>query len=574
MRPAAFGFVFVALAATAAASGCGSASLSASAAAADGGTGGGGGDGSFGTGAASGDFQLLAFSDWHGQLDSLVEKNTRGDDVEYGGLAVLSAYFKAERAKNPSTLLFTAGDVMGATPALSSLFDDRPAIEALNFLQLTATTFGNHDFDRGPIVLKDRVGEAKFKYVTSNVGRVNEVLGTAPVSGFYLVEVGASVPRVRVGVVGVTNPDAPSMVYPGRMGGMTVSDPVAATNKAAADARAAGADVVVALAHLGVTSAEGAQPAGPLVDYAKAISNVDIVLGDHTNQVVNARVGKALVLENKSKGRTYARVRVSVRAGAFVSANAEIVDTARAAVTPDPDAEALIAPYRAQLSARLDDKVAVVSQVYAQDGVTERKSETALGDLVADAMLARYRGEGAQIAFTNAGGLRASLPSSHKPADMLLRRPDAGYAQGPPFDVVAADLLTMLPFGNTCVVRKISGTDLWAVLEHSVAALPNADGRFLQIAGFKLEYSLSAAPGQRVRKVTLDDGAKDVASNDATLYTIVTNDFTNAGGDGYTMLASAPATPPRDVLADVVTDYLRARSPLVVPTAGRITQLQ
>jgi 2',3'-cyclic-nucleotide 2'-phosphodiesterase (5'-nucleotidase family) len=126
---------------------------------------------------------------------------------------------------------------------------------------------------------------------------------------------------------------------------------------------------------------------------------------------------------------------------------------------------------------------------------------------------------------------------------------------------VVGDVYGVLPFGNTCVVRKVTGALLWQVMEKSVGANLGSGG-FLQIAGFKVEYSPEAAAGSRLLKMTLLDGNRDIPRDDTTEYTAVTNDFTNTGGDGYGMLRQPTASPSLEVMADVVVDYLKAKATL------------
>jgi 5'-nucleotidase len=554
------------------------------------------------------EIQILDISDWHGQVDPISETDAKGNPQIYAGLGALSTYFKKDRDKNPNTIVVTGGDAFGGTPALSNAFKDEPAVKALNLLSLTADTFGNHNFDNGTEPLKKLIDLATYKFVSTNLENVSAELGTKVVKGFHMVEIA----KVKVAILGITNPDAPELLFPGRMGTLKVQDPAASTDAAARDARAAGAHVVIALVHMGATGKDaGGNPTGPLLDYAEKVKGkVDVVLGDHTDQIVNTTLGSTRVLENRSKGRTFARVKVKVEAGSVKAVDAEIVDPilteainltacdggtacrcpatacpatytcssatsgfcVRDAVVPDPAATALLKPYRDQLALEFDKKLGVVDSELVRNGTLERTQETAIGDLIADALLDRYKVVGAQIAFTNGGGIRASLPSSYAPFDKTLRRTTAGYASGPPFDLVIGDVFTVLPFGNTCVVRKITGAKLWSVLERSVFASPSTYGGFLQIAGFKYEYSAGATAGTRVLKVTLD-GGRDIPKTDSTEYTLVTNDFTSAGGDGYVELVQPTASPARDVMADVLRDYIQTKTPIAAAAADRILRL-
>jgi 5'-nucleotidase len=177
---------------------------------------------------------------------------------------------------------------------------------------------------------------------------------------------------------------------------------------------------------------------------------------------------------------------------------------------------------------------------------------------------------GTQLALTNGGGLRSTLPSSYKPIDTSLRRNTPGYAAGPPYDLVIGDVYEVLPFGNSVVTRSVTGTQLWAVLEHSVGAIPAANGRFGQISGFKFSYDATKPVGLRVVSVTLDNGTPIPA--DATTYTLATNDFTNAGGDGYTMLADGQGVT-RNLMANDLLDYIKDKGTISPTIEGRITKL-
>jgi 2',3'-cyclic-nucleotide 2'-phosphodiesterase (5'-nucleotidase family) len=648
------------------------------------------------------DIQILSISDWHGQLEPISETDVNGVSQTYGGVGVLSTYFAKERAANPNTLLFTSGDIMGASPALSSVFLDKPAVESLNFLKLDGDTFGNHDFDRGIPVLKQRMSEAKYHYISSNLTNTDvelddTTLGSKVDKPYFLYTVGGTDPKtkVTVGVVGITNPDAPTLSFPGAFKTIVIKEPIAAANSAATAARAAGAQVVIAIAHLGITGKDSTgAPIGPLIDLAKGLSGIDLLLGDHTDLVANARIGDVPVLENRSKGRTYGKTIIKVVDGKVTSVTPTVIDPAfldtayllkcttataatdcesgvctsgkcaakpctitagtgtcpsatgctdcatkictvagaattgtcaigctgdvapavicptaasgpaykcvgatatavglcqRRMVEPDPLAEStVLKPYRDAFGAEKDKLVGVATDIFPRDGSIERKRETAQGDLIAAAMLEKYKAapDNAQIAFTNGGGIRSPLPSSYVPScgtatppcTALRRTTGAPFAAGPPYDLVAGDIFTTLPFGNTCVVREISGDVLWQALEFSVARVPEIQGRFLQIAGFKFSFQVSKPALSRVLSVTLLDGSsggagKDIPKGDATLYKLVTNDFTNAGGDGFTMLVQPVPAPTRDILADVLLEYIKGHTPVTPTVLGLITEV-
>ncbi len=504
------------------------------------------------------DIQLLTISDWHAQLDPL---SVRGIG-NVGGAAALSSYFKAERAANPNTLTLTAGDAFGGSPALSRFFDEVPAVTAMNLMGFDADTFGNHNFDRGVEHLQEMVDLAEFAYVSANLHHVEAHLtGVEP---YTMFELGG----VKVAVIGITNPEAPSVVHPHSFGSIEVTDPVPAANKAKASAKAEGAQVIVAITHMGVTGFDpvtGA-PVGPLIDFANNVGGFDVIFGDHTDVEFNGVINNALVVENRSKGRTYARTTLSVDpvSGRISDRSVEFVTPLSSAVTPDPAIVQMLAPYRTQLAAAYDSVIGVANGTFVRDENIERTQEAPLGNLVADSMRWQY---GTQLAFTNSGGLRASLPSGYQPSATTLRRATAGYAPGPPYDLVIGDVFAVLPFGNVVVTRSVTGAQLYQILEQSVSRMPSAHGRFGQISGFRFTYDPAMPAGARVVSVALADGQPIVP--DSTTYTLATNDFLNTGGDGYTMLADGQGVT-REPMADVLLEYIKVKGEITPATDGRI----
>lgn len=576
------------------------------------------------TPAGNADVTLLTLTAWQGQLDPLVV-STATESTTYGGFATLSAYFKAERAKTTGDVLVVAGgDDFGASPVLSSVFDDEPAIKALDFLGLKATTFGNHNFDPGIAGLKKLIDAATFKFIATNLTNVTKELGTKVEVPYWMTEVGAAAPKPKVAFLGISAPSIATIQFPGKMGSIAIEEPIAAANKAAKSARDAGASLVVALVHAGADAVDaGGAPTGPIVDMVKGITGVDVFVADHTDLKFAATINGSLVVQNKKRGQGFSVINVKIADGKVTSklaVNKDAIGTVtslppaggactvgtecasgtctankcvmscpstacpsgftcgsgvcqKVVMAADAAADAVLAPYRSALPAKFDVKLTVVDQEYKRGGSPqiERIGETLLGDLVADAVLKRYATAplNAKIAMINGGGLRNGLPSTYAPADTTLRRNVSGYASGPPYDIVVGDIYNLHPYGNAAVVRKIKGSVLWSALENGFASLPAAVGGFPQIAGFKVVYDPAAPSGSRVISVTLDDGAA-IPKDDAKEYVLATVDFINAGGDGYSMLVETVPSQSLDALTTILIDYLKANSPLAAPTFGRL----
>jgi 2',3'-cyclic-nucleotide 2'-phosphodiesterase (5'-nucleotidase family) len=503
--------------------------------------------------------QLLSVSDWHGQLTPLGSPPNL-----IGGAAALKAYFDGFRAANPNTLTFMAGDSWGASPPISSFFEDRPAVDAMNMMGISADTFGNHNFDRGVAHLASQVARAEFPFVAANLTNLNTLPGVAPRTMFTFGD-------VDVAVIGIVNEEAPTLVAPGSFGPIEITDSVNAANKTALEARKAGAEVVVVLTHKGIRGFNPDGSAfGELIDFANGVAagQIDVILGDHTDfQYSAVHQDRILVVENRSKGATFAEVDLEVDGnGKVVSRSAAFHVPLVSGVTPDPAIQAFIDELNAELAPILGvvvgestKEILRADQCGRGDG---RLCESLVGNVVTDALRANY---GTAFAITNSGGLRAALTC---PAAGGV---GSGFCPSgitpPPFPITVGAVFGVLPFGNFSVTVDISGAELKAMLERGVSAMPGADGRFPQVSGLCFTYNIAATAGSRVLSaVHWDDEAGECSSTPvdltaATTYAIATNDFTASGGDGYPNFTGRFSSL-GVLLATDVANYVEASSPI------------
>ncbi|MEX0788630.1 MAG: 5'-nucleotidase C-terminal domain-containing protein [Anaerolineales bacterium] len=506
------------------------------------------------------EIQILSVSDWHAQLDPL--------PGNIGGAAVLSAYFQADRAANPNTLTLTAGDAYGASPPLSGFFNEEPAVLAMNLMGFDADTFGNHNFDRGTAHLQQMIDLAEFQYVSANLR--NRDANLTGVQDFVIFDVGG----VKVGVIGVTNPEAPTLVFPGSFGTIEVTDPVRAANRARAAAQAAGAKVTIALIHAGMTGIDPAtgQATGPLRDFAENVGGFDVILGDHTDFQFQGIINNHLVVENRSKGLTYARLHLSVdpQNGRVLDRSAEFVTPLATAVTPDPAIVAMLQPYRDAIApimnAVVGQSTVAIPRSDACGNGAGRTCESKVGNVVTDAMRTIY---GVDFAITNSGGLRADLtcPTVDLAADFC------PAFTPPPYPITRGQVNTVLPFGNIVVTLTVSGAELKAMLENGVSTMPAVNGRFPEVSGLCFTYDISAPVGSRVLSAVRQaaDGSCTGAAVDLTAgtnYTIAENDFMASGGDGYPNFLSRVVS--RNIMDNDLADYVVANSPISPSIQGRI----
>ncbi|HNS97650.1 MAG TPA: 5'-nucleotidase C-terminal domain-containing protein [Polyangiaceae bacterium] len=514
------------------------------------------------------DLQFISLSDFHGQLDPI----TVAEVGKVGGAAALNYYFVKDRVANPRSLLLSAGDSFGASPPIAAFFDERPVIEAMNRMRFDGEAPGNHSFDRGVPALQELIELADFPFVSANLTGVEDSMACetkpdklciAPYQNYW-------VGGVKVAVIGLLTPEAPSLVKPGSFASIEVTDPAASAQAAKAKAAAEGASVFVALTHIGGSpGAGGAAPTGPLMELAEQLDGFDLLIGGHTHNAIETTVGNLLVVENPSQGAKYSRVALSFDFAQrkVVHKTSEMLTPVVEGTVPDPAFDEFMAHYRTQLAQQLDLPLAVAEGIFERGNNVERLQEVALGNLLTDALRARYQTD---LALVNGGGLRAPMPSSYAPANLSLRRPSPDYQAGPPFDLVVGDVFAVLPFVNDAAICTLTGKQVWAMLEHGLGFLPAPNGGFPQVSGITVTFDSAAPAGNRVISIVLDN--KTAIDKNDTTYSLVTSDFMYLGGDGYSMLSQADGYV-ADRLTDVLADYIEAVGTIAPTINGRLVDV-
>jgi 2',3'-cyclic-nucleotide 2'-phosphodiesterase (5'-nucleotidase family) len=511
---------------------------------------------------------ILDISDYHGQLIPLAEAaDTVGPTFGIGGSAFLKPWFDTYRAEAPNgSLTIAAGDSVGATPPISNFFGDKPTIELMNLMGIGLDGLGNHNFDRGQNYLRtELIPRAQFPYVSSNIVDAN---GNTPPEWSKSKVFDTTFGGVKVGIVGFSNDDLPTLINPAGLVPFHVENSTASVNAEVARLKQSGINTIVAIGHLGATAGTLTAPTGPLVDLADNVSNVDAVVGDHTDfQVVSTRPNGVLVTENRSKGIRFTRVRLTIDTSTkkVIYKTADFHKPWDIGVTPDPTIQARIDDLNGRLARILNIGIGSSTKFIPradQCGNGQgRTCESLVGNVVTDAMRTKYAPIGVQFAITNSGGLRADLtcPTTDNPNDFC-----PAYTP-PPYPITRGQVLTVLPFGNVVATVTINGAELKAFLENGVSAMPAVNGRFPQVSGLCFTYDIASPPGSRVTGALLADAvgnctATPVDLTSGTSYKIAENDFMMNGGDGYPNVASRATT--QDIMDQVTADYITANSPV------------
>ncbi|MFN0155085.1 MAG: 5'-nucleotidase C-terminal domain-containing protein [Gaiella sp.] len=510
---------------------------------------------------------VIGLTDFHGQL-SPTTASFDGRNIPVGGAAELATLFDLEAAEfRLPAFLFASGDNVGASPANSGLLQDMPAIDVENAWGLDATSYGNHEFDYGIDRLKAHQERANFPFLGANI--VDAITGQNPdwVEGTKVFRLGG----VKIGVIGIELETTPELVSAGATAGLKFLPAISTIQQESERLRDEGVEVQIVLIHEG--TATGANPVGlapgvpwvgPIVTIAQAIQDttVDIVLAGHTHRVSNLMVGDILVAEGLNAGASYSVVQLVVDDGDVAWAGAATRIAKNIGVTKRADVKAIVDAADAE-TAVLRNQVIGTQQADIKRDPT-RLNESAMGNMVADAMRGKY--PGVDAALTNSGGLRA---------DLNCTPPAASEAA---CEITWGEMFAVLPFGNRTVIETLTGTQLEQALLNGFSPACNpaiATGRFPQVSGLVLTFTCNGTTPvvTSMSKAPNGVGGTLTPIGPADTVRIVTNDFMFTGGDGYTALAGGTnVQQPGDDLLQVAIDYVTANSPVNPAVEGRIVK--
>lgn len=448
-----------------------------------------------------------------------------------GGFARLAAVIANERETRDNVVVVHAGDLI--SPSLFSAIDKgKHAVDLLNKVDIDVFVPGNHEFDFGPDVFRERMAELAMPKVVANL---TEADGSA-LAGF---EPTATVTfgSVSVGIVGLSSPDAVEKSSPGDI---QFGDMVDALRR---EADALSTDLVVAVAH-----ASRSQDM-ELVESRLA----DLVLSGDDHDLTLFYDGRTVLAEAREQAAYIPAIDVAfsvegegTEREVDTDYSFRIIDTL--GVTPVASVQEALDGYTTALDKEMDVVIGRTATPLDSRRASVRTQETALGNFIADAMRQVVK---ADAAITNGGGIRG----------------DKQYPAGT--ELTRRDVLTELPFGNATVSYELSGADLIAALENGVSAVEDTSGRFPQVSGLTVEADLSQPAGSRITRVTVGGAPLDPAAT----YTVATNDFMGRGGDGYTAFGNGtPGIESRNgpLMAAAVMAFIEATDEISPKVEGRI----
>jgi 5'-nucleotidase / UDP-sugar diphosphatase len=517
-------------------------------------------------GAALADYELniLHINDFHSRIesinkfDSTCSAEEEGKNECFGGAARLLTAINQTRdalkAQGKNVLLLNAGDNFQGS-LFYTTYKGTVEAEVLNAMKFDAMTVGNHEFDDSEDGLAGFLDKVQFPVVTANVVATAASKIGDRVKPSIVLEVGGQ----KIGIVGAVANDTAELATPGP--NITIAEDVAKISEQVQKLKQDGVDKIIALTHVGYPRD---------LEFIAKIPDVDVVVGGHTHTLLSNTDQKAegpypTLVDNPGGYKVPV-----VQAGQYSKylGDLKVVFDDSGVVKESKGDPILIdssfKPDEATLK-RIDELKAPIEAlkskvVGSSEGPIEgdrkvcRVKECSMGNLVADATLARVKDQGVTIAFANSGGLRSSI--------------DAG-------DVSMGEVLTVLPFQNTVATFQLKGEDIRAALENGVSQIDDGAGRFMQVSGLKYSFDRSKPAGGRVVSVEVKEGDAFVPLDPAKTYIVAANNYVRTGGDGFKVFATK-AINAYDFgpnLEEAVAAYITANSPYKPYTDGRISEV-
>ena len=476
------------------------------------------------------------------------------------GLSKVKTYIDQAAVGKDLSLVLDGGDTFHGQ-SIATLVKGESVAQVLGACGYDAMTPGNHDWNYGKDRLKElegivrKDGKTDFGILAGNV--VNED-GYMFFDQQYLTkEVVKDGKTLKIGVFGVIDPDIYGSTAPGNVDGLTFTDMAVYAEKAADELKAQGCQVVIGMAHC----------LNPK-ELAASVDGVDLWIAGHEHVILNESVtrpdgGNALVVETGYNLWNFGNVEIKCTldtdgklVGNMNLEENQVSYEAGAALAENQEVSELLNNITASQEVILNQKVGYTPE--GLDGVWEhtRIGETTMGRAVTEAYLLTT---GADVAFENAGGIRASISKG---------------------DVTYKNVLDVAPYGNYIVTRELSGREILDIVEHSLEimrtnieanekgeydAWPTNSGSALQIGGMEIKYNLALEKGSRILSALV----QGETIQESKIYTVAANNFLPTDTENYPQFEGKANVHEYQSCEDALGAYLSQSEDIVLAGISR-----
>ncbi len=505
--------------------------------------------------------QVIGINDFHGAIQA-------PGNGELGGIESIATLINQLRQENSKTIVVGAGDLVGASPLLSSMFYDEPTIEALSAIGMETSAVGNHEFDKGKEELlrkqnggchptagcvgKETFDGANFSYLAANV--IVKETGQTLFPSYFIKEFDG----IPVAFIGLTLEGTPAIVTPSGTAGLEFKNEVATINSQVAELKAKGINSIGVLIHEGATQQIDTKKKdinrcdnikGPIVDIVNNLDNaVDFVVSGHTHQAYNCQINGKTVISAQSNGTLISQLNIEIdrKTKDIVGIDAKNIPVETNRYKKDPELTSFVQKYE-RISLPIAQQQMGTLDAPSNKKLTEN-GDSSLGKLIADAQLYAASSKdagGAQIAFMNSGGIRADLKAGN---------------------LTYGDLFTVQPFSNVVVTQSLTGAEIKQALEQQ---WDRERPQIMPISkGFYYEWDNSRPVGDKVIASSMKFQGKPMDMNKS--YRVAANEFLATGGSRFSAFKQGKdkvySLPDNEALMM----YFKDNSPIKVPTDIRI----
>ena len=473
------------------------------------------------------EFVILFTNDFHSQIEPLSKEETYNADR--GGIKRVKALVDSVRAAEKTVYLVDAGDFVQGTYYFS-LLNGAVEMDIIDELGYDVRTLGNHEFDKKMTCLNDMLTWSKAPVVASNYDFTKTSLATRIEPSMIIEKNG-----LKVGFIGL-NVKLDNLVAPSSREGVEWQNAINVADNLAQDLRNRGADMVIALSHLGY------EKNSTEVYYDRGIAlntrNIDMIIGGHSHTflnyadyVKNKDNESVPVVQTGSKGICLGYAKVKLNRNGQPSYTYKLIPVKNHLDKKlDPEFSKMIDEYSTSVNGKMKEVIGNCPQA-----IRKGSPESPLYNITGDALIwmaKEYMDVDADVSIYNSGGLRAEISAGN---------------------LTIGDVYAVYPFDNLLSIVTMSGSDLKTLFNYvaSSGGLPVNSGVKLVIKNSK------------VQSVTVNGQAID---NNKT-YTVATIDYlVELGRYGFENAKSRSDAP--EIIRDYFVDYYRH---LASKNGGKIT---
>ncbi|MBP5426426.1 MAG: 5'-nucleotidase C-terminal domain-containing protein [Clostridiales bacterium] len=437
------------------------------------------------------------------------------------GYARFSTYIKSVRNElKVDPIVLDAGDAFhGKIISYSS--EGESIVNVMNRVGYTAMCPGNHDFNYGSKRLVELSQLAKFNVLSANVVDLEKKHVFTP---YIIIEREG----VKIGIFGLCTPETATKTNPKNVRDVEFQECIEVSKRVVNELKSKKVDAIICLGHIGLDTSSVIT--SDVI--CSSVDGIDLFVDGHSHTKLEngLRVNNTYIVSTGQYLNNIGQVKMRFGKGnKLVNIECELISKEEVSkLEEDPEIVDFINEIEREQSHELGEIIAHTDIKLDGERKRVRTSSTNMSKMLSQAI---YEFTNADVAILNGGTIRSSI--------------DIG-------DITRMDIISVLPFDNTLVTKKMTGSQLKKVLEEGVGYYPVENGGFPDIAGMTYKFDPNRPKGSRVISIKKD--GEDIKMNKE--YIVALSDYLDEGGDNYPF-ADIPFIDEHKPVNEIFTEYLR-----------------